>query len=331
MTFESAKNYILEQVSLAKDAYESFEIQFMGGEPLLEFVLIQQISYWIWKEKPYDKDYIMFVQTNGTLLNDSMKSWFITNKSRFFLALSMDGTMDMQNINRSNSFSSVDTDFFIQNWPTQNVKMTISPQTINSLSEGVIYLHKLGFKHIAADLAMGPSLKWEAKDLIIYKKELNKLVDFYTKNLDLEPFSMLRTDPTNILNSNDEVYKTCSCGEDLVCVDWDGKTYACHLFSPVSVSQEKANRSNQIIDFSNHRLFLSEVCNECKLNKVCNHCYGMNYICTDDISTPSAFHCNAFKIRFYASCKLYLAYSDLNGNYESRMRISKVINLLKVS
>ena len=44
MTFESAKNYILEQVSLAKDAYESFEIQFMGGEPLLEFVLIQQTS-----------------------------------------------------------------------------------------------------------------------------------------------------------------------------------------------------------------------------------------------------------------------------------------------
>lgn len=331
MTFESAQKFILAQVSMAKDSYDSFEIQFMGGEPLLEFPLIQEIAYWLWKEDPYNKEYILFAQTNGTLLNEKMKSWFITYKNRFFLALSMDGTMDMQNRNRSDSYSMVDTDFFVKNWPTQNVKMTISPQTIVMLSEGVKHLHDIGFKHIAADLAMGPTLQWEAKDLVIYRNELDKLVRFYTENLNLQPFSMLRIDPTCILHQESMINKTCSCGEDLVCVDWDGKTYACHLFSPISVSQEKADLSNQQYDFSNHLQFLSDVCSQCKLNSVCNHCYGMNYICTNDISQPSPFHCSAFKIRFFANCKLYMNYSILHNDMKSYQKIKKVINSIKVN
>lgn len=330
MTFESAKKYILEQVSLAKDKYDSFEIQFMGGEPLMEFSLIQKISYWLWDEKPFEKQYILFAQTNGTLLNDSMKSWFVTHKDQFYLALSMDGTNEMQNTNRSDSSSLVDTDFFVKNWPSQNVKMTISPQTVHKLSEGVIFLHKIGFKHIAADLAMGSSVKWTSNDLSVYRSELSKLIDFYIENPDLQPFSMLRIDPTVILDPHFKASKTCSCGEDLVCVDWDGKTYACHLFSPISVSKEKAEISNKKYDFTNHSQFTSNTCSGCKLNAVCNKCYGMNYICTNDVTSPSAFHCNAYKIRFFASCKLFMRYSLLKKDKESIERIKTVINTLKI-
>lgn len=331
MTFESAQKFILEQVLIAKDSYDSFEIQFMGGEPLLEFPLIQKIANWLWKEAPYGKKYILFAQTNGTLLDEKMKSWFVAHKNKIFLALSMDGTMDMQNSNRSDSYTSIDTDFFVKNWPSQNVKMTVSPKTISLLSEGVIHLHNIGFKHIAADLAMGPTIHWEAKHLMLYRDELNKLVEFYIKNTDLQPFSMLRIDPTCILYLDKNINKTCSCGEDLVCVDWDGKTYACHLFSPISVSQNKADMSNQLFDFSNHSQFLSDTCRQCKLNSACNHCYGMNYICTNDVSRPSAFHCNAFKIRFYANCKLYMKYSTHQNDLESYQKIKKVINLIKVN
>ena len=330
MTFESAKRYICEQVAMSKDKYYSFEIQFMGGEPLMEFPLIQQIAYWIWEEKPFAKEYVLFAQTNGTLLNEMMKSWFVCHKTQFFLALSMDGTMDMQNTNRSGSYFFVDTDFFVNNWPTQNVKMTISPQTIDKLSDGVIYLHKIGFRHIAADLAMGKSIKWTSEDLRVYRNELDKLVNFYIENPDLQPFSMLRIDPTVILSLSKNIHKTCSCGEDLVCVDWGGKTYACHLFSPISITKEKARNSNEIYDFANHAQFISELCLNCRLNVVCNRCYGMNYICTNDVTIPSAFHCNAFKIRFYASCKLYIEYSCLHKDFKNVEKIKAIINSLKI-
>lgn len=331
MTFESAQKFIMEQVSLAKDDYDSFEIQFMGGEPLLEFPLIQKIAYWLWGEVPFNKKYILFAQTNGTLLNKEMKSWFIDNKEKIFLALSIDGTMEMQNENRSNSYTLIDTDFFVENWPTQNVKMTISPKTLHRLSEGIKHLHAIGFKYIAADLAMGPTLKWEAKDLVCYRNELDKLVGFYIDNPKLLPFSMLKIDPTSILYQYTEINKTCSCGENLVCVDWNGKTYACHLFSPISISDEKADLSNQLYDFSNHSQFVSDTCRKCRLNAVCNHCYGMNYICTNKISQPAAFHCNAFKIRFFANCKLYIKYSLINKDSESYQEITKVINSIKVN
>lgn len=331
MTLESAKKYIIEQVSMAKDKYDSFEIQFMGGEPLMEFTLIQEISNWIWQSRPYGKDFIMFVQTNGTLLDETMKLWFLSHKEEFYLALSMDGTMEMQNTNRSNSFLLVDTEFFVRNWPSQNVKMTVSPQTMQHLSDGVKYLHGLGFLHIAADLAMGPTIKWTANDLIVYKNELDELTNFYISQPELEPFSMLRMDPTSILDIDLNINKTCSCGEDLVCVDWDGKTYACHLFAPISISKEKAYKSNELIDFADHTKFVSDTCKDCRLNAVCNRCYGMNYICTDDVKQPSAFHCNAFKIRYYASCKLYLKYAEQNNDQESFLRIEQVINSLKIN
>lgn len=329
MTFESAQKFILEQLSLAKDTYDSFEIQFMGGEPLMEFALIQRIANWIWESKPYNKEYILFAQTNGTLLDKAMKEWFGIHKLQFILALSMDGTMQMQNINRSHSYRLVDTDFFIRNWPTQNVKMTISPNTIDTLSDGVKFLHKIGFKYIAADLAMGPTIKWNADNLKSYKKELDRLVSFYMENIDIIPFSMLRLDPIGIMYEESSYYKTCSCGEDLVCIDWDGKTYACHLFSPISVSRTKAELSNVLYDFSNHEQFISETCKGCKLQTICNRCYGMNYICTNNISEPSPFHCNAFKIRFFAACKLYLLYSEYQNDITSVEKIKRLINTLK--
>lgn len=331
MTFESAQKFILEQISLAKDNYESFEIQFMGGEPLLEFPLIQKLAYWLWDAKPYRKQYFLFVQTNGTLLDEKMKTWFSSHKENIFLALSMDGTIEMQNKNRSDSYSLVDTDFFVNNWPTQNVKMTISPQTINHFSKGVKHLHRLGFKHIAADLAMGPTIIWTQNDLESYKKELDNLIDFYLKNKDLQPFSMLRIDPTSILYQDTRTRKTCSCGEDLVCVDWNGKTYACHLFAPISISQDKADRSNALYNFHNHSQFVSKTCELCRLNAACNHCYGMNYICNNDVSLPTAFHCNAFKIRFYSNCKLYLKYAILNKDEDAFKKITKVINSIKAN
>ena len=329
MTFEAAQRFITEQVSLAKDSYDSFEIQFMGGEPFLEFSLIKRIARWLWTEPPFNKEYILFAQTNGTLLNDEIKSWLVEHQDKFFIALSLDGTMEMQNVNRSDSFDLVDTSFFIDNWPTQNVKMTISPQTLKNLSKGVKYLHQLGFKYIAADLAMGPTLKWTREDLICYRDELNELVNFYVANPDVYPFSMLRIDPTIILFSNVVTNKTCSCGENLVCVDWNGNTYACHLFSPISVTQKKADLSNVLYDFTNYSQFISDKCKDCRLIAACNHCYGMNYICTNDVSQPDAFHCNAFKVRFFANCKLYMKYSLLNKDIKSYQLITKVINSIK--
>ena len=79
------KSLIRKQIEALPDKYDSFEIHFMGGEPLLEFALIKDVSEWLWSEQ-FDKRLSMvYAPTNGTLLNDEIKECFISNRERFCL------------------------------------------------------------------------------------------------------------------------------------------------------------------------------------------------------------------------------------------------------
>ena len=170
---------------------------------------------------------------------------------------------------------------------------------------------------------MGPSIQWSKQSLTAYKLELEKLIKYYINNPNCIPFSMLRLDIDSIKQKQANV-KTCSCGEDLICVDCSGKTYACHLFSPVAMPKDKADKSNLIYDFKNRGQFQSPVCSRCLLNTICNHCYGMNYICTDDVRTPSSFHCSAFKILFAANCKYRMTLAVANNDLKTISIINSI-------
>lgn len=303
------------------------EIQFMGGEPLLEFSLIKEVSEWLW-DNGFDKgDNMLFAPTNGTLLNDEKKEWFVSNKKRFTLGLSFDGDQVMQNTNRSDSYHKVDLKFFAATWPGQSVKMTISPSTVSHLAEGVSFLHATGFRYISADLAMGPSVHWNKDSLLEYKYALKKLSDYYLENPDIIPFSMLRLNLSDV--GTVKPAKTCGCGEDLICIDWTGKEYACHLFSPVSLPVDKANESKLIYDFHNHQQFISSICGKCLLYNICSHCYGMNYLCTGDVNQSSPFHCKAFKILFVANVHFQMRKAMNNNDARTLNGINQIVNLIK--
>lgn len=329
MSFETAQKSILKQLAKLPQDCDSVEIQFMGGEPFMEFPLIKRISEWIWSEQPTSLPVDLFVQTNGTLVHGEIREWLLANKHHFTVALSYDGTLAMQSENRHSSSDAVDLKFFAENWPEQNLKMTVSPSTIGTLADGVEYLHNCGFAHIAADLAMGEKIGWSKEDLMTYQEQLGKLVDYYDDHPETEPFSQLRLNVFSILSNDSSVNKTCSCGENLVCVDHDGEEYACHLFAPISVTESKAKES-QHIDFSKHEIFTNETCQECALKTVCNQCYGMNYICTGDVSTPSPFHCNAFKIRYAANVRLLYEKAERENKPEIVKGLEQLIESLNI-
>lgn len=329
MSFQKAKKIILEQLSLLDDDIDTVEIQFMGGEPLLEFSLIKDISEWIWSMNIQNRKIILFAPTNGTLINEKMRRWFSDNKDRITLGLSFDGDMIMQNINRSDSSNKVDLKYFVKTWPEQSVKMTISPETICKLYEGVKSLHDNGCRYISADLAMGPNINWSKDSLIVFKDELNKLTTFYIDNPHLIPFSMLRLDITSVENSKKRNIKTCGCGESLICFDWTGNSYACHLFSPIALPLAKAKKSNELYNFNDHADFNSETCNNCYLNSICNHCYGMNYLCTGDVKIASPFHCCVFRLIFIANCRYMIQLAKKENNLGTINKINRLLKHIK--
>lgn len=324
MSISNAKLYISEVVNSLDESYQSFEVQFMGGEPLLQFPLIKEVSEWLWQAYfPISLD-CEFAPTNGTLIDQEMKKWFSANRDRICLGLSFDGNRLMQNVNRSNSATQVDLDFFKNTWPNQSVKMTISPNTISMLRDGVVFLHKQGFRHITADLAMGKEVVWKDEHLKLYRQQLGLLSDYYLEHPQIPRLSLLNLDIRSLFLDNDNK-KKCSCGEDLVCIDTDGTEYACHLFSPATMSEEQA-KASLAIDFTDHSAFIPDDCGDCLLFLQCPCCYGMNFLCYGNVSTQSAFTCQAFKIQFLANCELQHRLAITRNDKETINLIDKIIN-----
>lgn len=268
-------------------------IEFHGGEPFLSYLKIRELCEWAWKQ-PFPEEYRFFATTNGTLIHGDIQNWIKRNRERFVLALSLDGTREMQNLNRSNSYDLIDAGFFATTWPGQGVKMTISQSSIHSLAAGVIHLHNLGFSDIAANLA--EMVDWsDPKYLEAFRRELTKLTTYYLEHPSSTLCSLFDISFASVLSSDHP--KWCGCGSDMAqAIDIDGSKHPCHLFFPSVCGKEKSEKA-QCIDFSNPSVYNSKACQDCPALNICRTCYGSNYIARGDIASRDMNMCAYNKAR----------------------------------
>ena len=247
---------------------EEVEFDFIGGEPLLQFGLLKEICQWTWQQN-FPKPHIFFATTNGTLLDDESKAWFENNKDKVWLGLSIDGTREMHNKNRCNSFDQIDLSFFLRNWPEQVVKMTVSPLTIGSMADGIIYLHKLGFK-LSANLAYG--IDWNDEIYVqILERELEKLVAFYLANPQYIPIMLLNLSIHKLATQSIDKY--CGAGTEMEAYGLNSEKYPCQMFYPIT--QEDISKWSQL-DFTKLHLDFYDQCNTKSYFPMCPICLGMN-------------------------------------------------------
>ena len=326
MTIDSARHIVSKAIDDVDNHYNQIDIQFMGGEPLLQFDLLKEISEWIWAQKQRIPIKELSAPTNGTLLTEEMKEWFAKNRKRFSLQLSFDGNRLMQNVNRSNSANNVDLDWFARTFPEGGVKVTLSPQTISHFYEGIMFLYGKGFKVVQANLAYGSNLGWGTKHLHILNQELDKLIDYYSIHPEIQPTALLDIPVWNILDDN-APDMTCRFGIDLLCYDCDGQIYPCHMFSPITISREKAE-AVQHLDYTIIRQSNNTPCVRCVLNKMCIKCYGINYRDRNNCNSMSPFDCAQYKLFFFASCKLHKLRAKFIGDQEKERTINETIKYL---
>ena len=332
MSAKMAKSILSKHIASLDDKYDSFEVQFMGGEPLLNFSLIKDVSEWLWSVQWRKQLLTIFIPTNGTLLTEEMREWFSANREKICLGLSFDGNSIMQDLNRSSSASFIDVPFFANTWPSQSVKLTISPKTVEKLYDGICSLWEYGFKTVSADLAMG-DITWEPHHLVLFREELRKFVNRYTQYGDIDRvFTMMNLPILSLLEMNHTYSgKQCYCGEDLVCVDVDGQEYPCHLFSPVSISDKDQLTHIRSIAFDDYDAFNMNPCRNCYLNPICTvHCYGMNYKTYGNISINSPFHCKAFKLQFAENCRFRHNLAVKNKDKNLQNKVEQIINNIQL-
>ncbi len=296
---ELVKQIILKELS-AKDRYTEICFDFFGGEPFLEFQKIKEIVEYF-KGKKFDKKVYFFAGTNGTLITKEIQDWLLENRDIFQIALSLDGTKEMHDLNRSNSYDLIPIHFFANKFQYLSVKATISPKTIYSLADGVINLHNLGFKNISCNLAVG--VDWSSEEYTkILNRELYKLIEYYLENPTLKPCNLLEYQIENAVHPNNgKAIKFCGAGTRTKVYDIDGKVYPCQYFLPLTIGDKAKEPIN--IKFSDVMNIeeMDPICQKCIAVNICPSCYGSNYQETGDIHKKDKDFCRLQKVIILAN------------------------------
>lgn len=145
-------------------------IKFFGGEPLLNFALVEKVIESV-KKKKTTKNIQFNLTTNGLLINNYIISFF-KELPNVELLLSLDG-------NRSIRAVSQRLDRLLE-LPDIGVNVTITPNNVEQFSSKFLVLFNLGFKKF--NFLPGYFLKWEKSKIDILKFEF-KIVANLIRNI----------------------------------------------------------------------------------------------------------------------------------------------------
>jgi uncharacterized protein len=148
-TWEETKILLYNIIANTK---EKFNVEFLGGEPMLNFSLIKKCIKFI--EERTDQVCSYYITTNGTILNQEILD-FLRQHEKIIFSISIDGTKFMNSLrvfkNGYNTHNAVI--IHIQELkeiigPRLFCHMTIHPYNVGWLYHGVRYLYNLGVNTI---------------------------------------------------------------------------------------------------------------------------------------------------------------------------------------
>lgn len=282
--------------------YEEIIIEFFGGEPWLKKDTIIELCEWTWSLQWRNK-YRFFTSTNGTLIHGEIQQWLHKHNKKISCGLSLDGMPQIHNANRCNSYHNIDINFFLENWPTQPIKMTISPQSLKFLAKNIIYIHSLGFNLAGTNFAEG--IDWSNPSYVaILYKQLATLVDFYIENptIPIAPIINMPIEYCEYEKIN-QPNKYCAV-RGLLAYDTDGTPYPCNFITPMTFSQEKLSKL-KLTDFEDDNNLIDKYCyNQCYFYNICPNCYGANLLVNNNLAIRDKSACNLIKLRAYFSAVL---------------------------
>ena len=293
MTFETAKE-IIDRAYSKMDGYDSMVIELHGGEPFLNFPLMCQIDEYVMSN--YSSTDVLFrAITNGTLVHGEIQEWLYERRDRYEIMLSLDGVREQHDLNRcfpsgKGSYEMIDLNFFQKTWDKCPVSMTINEDTLEELANNTIAISEMGFDCLNA---FEWAYDWDLeKNIPILKNELKKLVEYYSKNTDMQICLLMRNNFTAFFLPVDENYRYCVDIDDpLECYDAAGKYAPCHGFTDFTVGNPKKAAEFADMSISDFTFEDKNICKGCKLVRLCRICFAANYMLSGDMQIQNEAIC----------------------------------------
>ncbi len=323
MSFETgakALDYVLEHSGNRK----FLEVDFFGGEPLLNIKVVKQlVAYGREREKEYGKTFRFTFTTNCVGLTPEISAWAEDNN--ISVVLSHDGrpeVHDRQRVfpNGSGSYDVVTKNikYFLAHNRRGNAIVRGTYTAYNKdFCEDIKHWLELGFPRLSMEPAVEldgprklheedlPGLKeeyWKLANLFQQRREEGKPFDFFHFKLDLTHGPCL---PKRLTG--------CGAGYEYMVVTPEGDLYPCHQFvgreeyKLGTVDEGVWPESKEIVDkFRNAHVYNKESCRGCWARFFCSGgCHANADLFHHDIMQPYEMGCRISRMRL--ECAIWLA------------------------
>lgn len=218
----------------------SFYLKFYGGEPLLNFNLIDKIVNSLENKniKP-QKRAIYTITTNGSLLTEEIIQFF--DRRRFLVTLSFDGLA--QEITRGkagnrNIIKAIDR---MLRFPAISLETNsvFTPLTVEYLSKSIKFILDLGVPSV--NFSLSATDFWDQTSLAKLKDEMSKL-----REITLSIKGTCGSIPIKMFNEEkDKGIFYCAAGRDRLAITADGQIWGCFLFADYFREKKRAPEFNK--------------------------------------------------------------------------------------
>ena len=315
---QAAIDFVIQQSGNRKN----IEIDFFGGEPLLNFKTIKKlVAYGREKAKGAGKEFKFTLTTNGVLLNQEVQQFLLDN--HMAAVLSLDGRPEIHNAMRptpsgKGSYSQVVKAFqeYVRQQPPAGYYIRGTYTRYNQdFSRDVLHMAELGFR----DLSVEPVVAGRDTDYAFREEDLPALLEEYTRLTRQLLERRQAGEPINFFHFNIDLQggpclpkrlSGCGAGYEYLAVTPEGDLYPCHQF----VGKQDFRLGNvwegikkpEIIDnFRQAHIYNKRECVDCWAKFYCSGgCHANAMAFNGDLLKPYSLGCQLAKKRF--ECAIYL-------------------------
>ncbi|WP_042682156.1 thioether cross-link-forming SCIFF peptide maturase [Anaerosalibacter massiliensis] len=293
----------------------NLEVDFFGGEPLMNFELVKElVSYGRKLEKIYNKRFRFTITTNGVLLDEDNMEFINENMDN--VVLSLDGRKEVNDnmrktINGQGSYDTIvpkiinmvrkrgDKDYFVRGTFTGNNL---------DFTQDILEFYNLGFKKVSIE----PVVTDPKEEYAIKEEDLDKILKEYEK-FSKEYIKIKKVDKDFTffhfminLNQGPCVIKRatgCGAGSEYMAVTPEGDLYPCHQFVgnedfKLGDVYEGVKNSDIRQKFKQANVFSKEECKNCWARFYCSGgCHANAFNANKDITKPYKIGCEMEKKR----------------------------------
>ena len=321
MTYETGKQALDFLVSASGDR-TYLEVDFFGGEPLLNWdVLTQLVSYGRSLEKQHNKRFRFTLTTNGMLLDDD--KFPLINREMETVVLSLDGRKETHDRHRKTPDGCGSYDIVVpkfqrlvasRNGQGYYIRGTYTRHNLD-FTEDILHIADLGFREISMEPAVGPLedlFAIRTADLPAVCNEYERLAaEMHRRNQLGIGFSFYHY--TLNLNNAPCVSKRllgCGVGTEYLAVTPDGDLFPCHQFAgddaqklgtvTTGITHPKVTEH-----FTGRSVYTLSDCTACWAKHFCGGgCAANAYHATGRVRGIDAIGCAMFKKRL--ECAIWL-------------------------